>query len=226
MTEYNQFDNAFTNNNTDILDMMARNINNKKKIYREFKNNRHSFEKDLARGIEAYYGNTNLNFSPTNNNSYFMSSLPTPYDEQSKQSITSTSTHKTSNIETSDKSSSFDINEISDSDLSSGYSSLPIKKKKNLCSNNKHLKNYYEKDEDAINHIGKCVECKHQLFTLLKEIHNNNVDELNNTDQSNFHEEIPTDPLLSIINNKEIKNIAISIIIGIIIIICCDIYFV
>lgn len=236
MAGFNQFNDVFTNNDADVLDMMARNINNQKKtIYKEAKNNKSLFEKEIVRGIDAYYGNTGLNFSQTNNNynGDFVSSLPTPLDEQSKQSISSLSsknTNKTSSIEiTSDKSTLLSINEMSDSDLSSGYSSLPSQKKKYLCSNNNHLKKYYEKDDGAINHIHKCTECKQQLLTLLKENHHDNNDNNDNSDNNNDsitdNNIVDNNPLSFIVNNKEVKNIFISIIIGIIVIICCDIYF-
>lgn len=111
-----------------------------------------------------------------------------------------------------------DMDSISDiKDLSSEYSYLPKKKQKHLRLNNKHLKDYTDSDEQMIlEHIKSCNECKNQLLILLKD---NNHEASQKSNQS--HQISPE--VTSKINYKEIKEIIIIVMIGIIILFLLDV---
>lgn len=222
----NMFDEVFINNDVDNLDKMARNINNRKKHYNSVTKNINNNEETMLRGIEAFSNEPNFNFSPqTNfydkNGNYkndFVSGLPTPLDEisddKSEKSFTLSSYKDDSDI-----MESFD-------DLSSEYTLLPKKKKKHLRLNNEHLKEYSDCDDKSIlKHIQNCKECKKHLIEILK---NENINEnininkkkINNVDNNDVNMVKYKDSF----NYKEIKDIIILIIIGIIIIFFFDIF--
>ena len=110
---------------------------------------------------------------------------------------------------------------FSDTDLSSGYSSLPKKHKSHLRLNTDHLKKYKDHDDkNILNHIKTCTECKTQLLELLKE--NNHV--FSNSYKNDLNMSIQDNDSFFGLNYKEFKNVLILIIIGIIIIVVIDLF--
>jgi hypothetical protein len=247
---YNQYNDAFSNGDYAELDKIARDINNKKKLYKDAKNNNKTFEKDTVKGISAYYGDPNFSFLPMDNHYHknkgdFVSGLPTPLEDQScsdtmsKSSISSDNLSSMYNLKnngySSDNLSSDDYSLMftpSETDLSSGYSSLPRKTKKHLKLSTEHLKKYKDNDDKAFNHMMSCLECKQQLLNLLKE--NNHVfshDTQNNTQRNtnNINTDIndktnKDDTTLFGLNYKELRDIIILIMIGVIIIVFIDVF--
>lgn len=217
----NNFDEVFKNNDLDSLDKMARNINKKKNYHREITNDINNNEKTTLKGIEAFSNEPNFSFSPqTNfydkNGNYkndFFSGLPTPLDEmsnnKSEKSFTLSSNSSNKYINNSDNSDNSNNIESFD-DISSEYTLLPKKKKKYLRLNNSHLQDYSESDDKLIlKHIQNCEECKEHLLDLLK----NKNHFISKPKNENFE-----------INYKELKDVIILIIIGIIIIFVLDIF--
>jgi hypothetical protein len=126
--------------------------------------------------------------------------------------------------------SSFDnidnIDNIDSNDMMSEYSFLPKKKKKHLRLNTKHLQEYSENDDQLIlEHIKNCNECKKHLLNLLKN-ENHFISQKNIQNIPNIPNVIDKDEnsLFGKINYKEMKEVIILIIIGIIIIFILDIF--
>jgi hypothetical protein len=219
----NNFDEVFINNDLDNLDRMARDINKKKHHYKDISNDINNNEKTTLKGIEAFSNEPNFSFSPQSNfydkngnyKSDFFSGLPTPLDEisidKSEKSFALSSNKYSTN---SDNIESFD-------DISSEYTLLPKKKKKHLRLNNEHLKDYSESDDKLIlKHIQNCEECKDHLLNLLKN-ENHFISSQKNPEIINTNKE--TEKNFEI-NYKELKDVIILIIIGIIIIFVLDIF--
>lgn len=227
MLQYNNnnFDEVFHNNERDNLDKMAREINNKKKyqnnMMKNVSKNISENEKTTIKGIEAFSNDTNFSFSPQTNfydkngnyKSDFMSGLPTPLDEQSNNNSDIFTLKSANNYSDkyNDSVENFD-------DISSEYSFLPKKKKKHLRLNNEHLKEYSENDDKLIlNHIQNCKECKYHLLNILKNENHllkNEKKIIDNKKEEKFFG----------LDYKELKDIIILIIIGIIIIFVLDIF--
>jgi hypothetical protein len=218
----NQYNDVFSNSDGSELEKMARERLKKQKIYNEAKNNRKRFESDVVRGISAYNSN---DFSPVetifkdvktyNSNSDFVSSLPSVLENT-----------ETNISETTDNNSCF-TNTIIESDLSSGYSSLPKKTKKHLRMSSNHLKKYSDNDDEKIlNHIKKCSECRTQFMSLLKQ-NDNHVMPI--VQQPIIHQPIinqqedNSDKILGL-KYKELRDVIIWIIIGVLIIFFLDVF--
>lgn len=210
----NNFDEVFNNDRND-LDKMARDINNRKKYHKSITRDINNNEKTMLKGIEAFSNEPNFSFSPQsnfydNNGNYkgdFISGLPTPLDEISNdKSEKSFSLTSYNNNENSDMVESFD-------DLSSEYTMLPKRKKKHLRLNNEHLKDYSDcDDKNILKHIQNCGECKKYLINMLKNEEKTEAKEIKNHEDKNSY------------NYKEIKDVIILIIIGIIIIFILDMF--
>jgi hypothetical protein len=242
------FNDAFGNTDNE-LDKMARDLNNKKNgFYNNVKKNNKSFEVDTIRGIEAFANEPGFQFAPQTGNykGDFISGLPTPLEDNNsindndnfsyntknsndsfslgnkKESIYSdNSEHFLSSINSNNSNNSSYL----DNDIISEYSFLPKKKKKHLRLNTKHLQEYTENDDRLIlEHIKNCNECKTHLVNLLKNenhfISQKNTQNIQNTQNLNKEE----NSLFGKINYKELKEVIILIIIGIIIIFILDIF--
>jgi hypothetical protein len=225
---FSEYDNAFSNNEYIELDKKARDINNNKKknMYKSVDKNNKKFEKEMVRGIEACYSDKSFTFLPINNNykrqGDFVSGLPTPFDEKSYDTK--------SNFSSDDKTTLFLPN--SESDLSSEYSSLPKKIKKRLRLKTEHLKKYSEDDESSsLDHIKKCDECKQQIINFLKT--EGYIFPNNKTDNTIIPAATTTTVPISNIEKeesflglsyREIRDIVILIMVGIIIIVLIDLY--
>lgn len=116
--------------------------------------------------------------------------------------------------------------DYSDSDVVSEYSYLPKQKKKNLRMKTKHLQKYAENDEQLIlEHIKDCDECKQHLLNMLKN-DNHFVQKQNEIikKKEDVNNVLNESSLFGNINYKEMKEVIILIIIGIIIIFVLDIF--
>lgn len=239
------FNDAFGNTDNE-LDKMARDLNNKKsKYYNNVKKQNRSFELDTMRGIEAFANEPGFQFAPQINNyrGDFISGLPTPLENDSDDNFSYNTKNPDNNSynSNSDNNESFSLNNkknlhnsensehflssINNSDntyndIMSEYSSLPKKKKKHLRLNNKHLQDYTENDDRLIlQHIKNCDECKKHLLNLLKS--ENHFIPPQNVEK---YVEKESNTLFGSVNYKEIKEVIILIIIGIIIIFILDIF--
>jgi hypothetical protein len=236
----NKYNNEYSDEYSS-LDRQARLINNKRKeMRRNVKINKDSFESDMIRGIDASYNDTTFNFLPVGNiykkKGDFVSGLPTSFDEKSSDSkLSEASELQSKNSVDESMERSFIIN--SETDLTSTYSILPKKVKKQLRMNTDHLKRYTDNDEkEVLGHLNKCDDCKQQLLKLLKG--ENHVFPNINTDKSDKKEKkedkvkeekeeekkCETEGSLIGLNYKEIRDIIILIMIGVIIIVFADIF--
>jgi hypothetical protein len=236
MLSYNAFNEAFGSNN-DQIDNLARDLNNKKKsMYNNVLAGHKTFEQDTIRGIEAFSNEPGFQFAPQSQfyngktgefKGDFKSGNPTPLeysDDNSDNNSLSFSLNSGksfgNNMQNSANSSSQQYEHFND--ISSEYSYLPKKKKKHLRLNTTHLQEYTENDDHLIlEHIKKCNECKQHLLKLVKnDTHFTQKNEI-------IKEEIKEDnsnSLLGKINYKEMKEVIILIIIGIIVIFVLDIF--
>ena len=184
MDKYCNYKDAFDNNNSD-LDKMALDINNKR-IKNNDKERLHYLMDNSSQNISFSDMKSDLdsNYENTNRTSYRKSDLD-------------------SNYENTNRKSDLDSNYGNISDLSSSYSDLSPKLKKNLRLTTKHLD---MKDENKIiNHIQTCDECKNELIKIMDIKHIGKKHKSKNT--------------LVLITNDDIKNLIIVTIIGLIIII-------
>jgi hypothetical protein len=223
------FDEAFKYKNDD-LDKMARELHNKKNsMYSNVKKSNRSKDKEILQGIEAFENQPGFTFSPHTSDykGDFVSGNPTPldsdtYDQYSNsQDISQGDSFSLGGQQNSEHFLSLSDGNCSDSDdVWSEYSYLPKNKKKSLRSNNKHLQKYTENDEQLIlEHIKNCSECKNHLLSLLKNDNHfiqKEIDLPKEKDDNNS--------LFGKINYKEIKEVIILIIIGIIVIFILDIF--
>jgi hypothetical protein len=241
------FNEAFSNNEFEELDKRARALNNKKKnMYKDVEHSNKLFEKEMIKGINACYSDPSFNFLPVNNGykrtGDFVSGLPTPFDDEKSVDADSVSNYKSDSIGISDSDNKYGIDSsdnmssdkkslfaTAESDVSTIYSSLPKKIKRKLKSNSDHLKKYADKDEKSVlNHLQKCDDCKKQLFLLFKNeghifpkvVENNKIcqpleDKTDKTDKKE-------DTNILGMGYKELKDIVILVMIGIIIIIFVD----
>lgn len=228
--------NAFNNSN-DEIDEIARNYN-KKKLNNNIEKSNKKFEHETFKGIEAFSNETGFVFSPqtqfyNNDGTYkndFVSGIPTPLDNDNNSNISlslksdsfKSDSLKSDNIESfNDLSSAYSFSSPSkkNNDLSSEYSFLHPKKKKHLRLNINHLNNFSDDDDKSvIEHVKKCSDCKNKLFLLLNENNDNHIIE------KKEQKELIYDGILENINYKEMRDIIILIIIGIIIIFIFDIF--
>lgn len=122
------------------------------------------------------------------------------------------SDNSSQNISFSSSDSKLNYDDISDfSDLSSSYSDLSPKLKKNLRLTTPHLES---KDETKIiSHIQTCNECKNELIKIMNVKHiKKKYKKIKNNDDN--------DPINNVlISNDDMKNLLIILIIGLIIII-------
>lgn len=89
--------------------------------------------------------------------------------------------------------------------------------------NTEHLQRYTENDEHHIlEHIKKCDECKQHLLKLLRS-DNHFIQNEKEKEKEKPREEIQESTIFGKINYKELKEVIILIIIGIIIIFVLDI---
>jgi len=220
MSLYYQYDNAFANNDNDNLDKLARKINNShKKTYKEARDHYRKQTDNICSGIDSLTDPSNARFAPSNilntysyinNNSDFGSDLPTPL-QQSDNSLQEES-HSADSINSSFAGITNFSEEDAISSISSNYSRLTKKQKKYLRQNNKHLKNF--NDKNTIDHIEDCDQCKFdfiKIMNLLK--HQNNI-------------EIKPEPIkenkILNLSTPELKDVLILILAGILIIIVFD----
>ena len=247
------FNDAFGNTDNE-LDKMARDLNNKKSgFYNNVKKANKSFEMDTIRGIEAFSNEPGFQFAPQTqfyeekSGKYkgdFSSGLPTPLEKNgmSEDEFSNNSGNSDYNSsfslgnkrgsiysDNSNKSehfiSSFNDN-YDNNDIMSEYSFLPKKKKKHLRLNTKHLQEYTENDDQLIlEHIKNCNECKIHLLNLLKnENHFVSQKNIPNIQNTLIDKDKDDNSLFGKINYKEMKEVIILIIIGIIIIFILDIF--
>lgn len=219
---YSKYNDAFSNNEYSDLDRKARELNNKKKnMYKSVNRNNKKFEKEMIKGIEACYSDKSFTFLPINNHykqkGDFVSGLPTPFDEKSYDT-------KSSFSDDISKSPTLFLPN-SESDLSSEYSSLPKKAKKHLRLKTEHLKNYSEDDESSpLDHIKKCDECKQQIMNFLKEegyVFPNNKKTTDTVVSVSIPNIAKEESILGL-SYKEVRDIVILIMVGIVIIVLID----
>lgn len=264
---YCQYQDAFQNNENDKLDQMARQINNKKKIYKKNRDNFNNHIDTLCDGVECLSDPSNSRFVPphlSNNFSFFSSQgdfsseLPTPlehkkkrkkkrhFDVQSSISGVSSSDDKyhirnssrdnssdedfgkfsdnnTAKFSASDAEYTADTNDVADikdfsttlTDISSNFSSLPNKLKKQFRSTSDHLKKYKDDNEtDILNHVTQCKECALKLEGLLKQV---TMETNTQLVQPPFNQNNS-----SMFNFSEMKDLLILVLIGVFIIIIID----
>lgn len=233
MTSYCQYNNAFSNVENDNLDYLARQINDKhKKINKNTQNSFKNKMKENCIGIECLLDSSNERFAPQNlenDISYFSaqgdfsSGLPTPFEKQinkkknkdkykDKDYDSSEYTNKSNKSFTSEKNGSSIIK--LDTDISSNYSSLPPKIKKQVRLNTTHLKKYTDDDDKiVINHMKDCKQCKKQIMNIINSTNHSlqNINQDQNTDVINF-------------NTSELKGVLILVLVGVFIIIIFDIF--
>lgn len=232
------FNDAFGNINED-LENMARNYNNKnKRTYNDVKNYNHNKDKETLRGIEYFENQPGFQFSPSHikDKGDFKSGLPSHLEDNScsesygESQINSLGDSFSLDGKKSEHFVSMSMSDenYSDSDVISEYSYLPKNKKKKLRMKSKHLQKYEENDEELIlDHIKKCDQCKHHLLTLLKNDNHFVNKENDKIIQKSFINDIKEENetgFFGKINYKEMKEVIILIIIGIIIIFVLDIF--
>ena len=246
MNSYCQYNDAFSSKENDDLDKMARKINNdRKKLRKDVQNNIIHRENELCVGMDCLMDPANSRFAPSSllpNFSFFStqgdfsSDLPTPLNKKKK--INPKSVSFASSDSKSQSSSTFsdnynDIDSIySFNSISSNYSSLNPKIKKHLRLSTTHLKNYAEKDDDAIlKHIKKCDQCRLQLINLLQ-----NENHIFDVKVSKENQKLDMEQSTALQNKEhftgilnlsttELKDVLILILIGIFIIILLDFFF-
>jgi hypothetical protein len=235
-----QFNEAFGDINHE-LDKKAREINKKKKnLYNTVQQTNNSQDKETVKGIDAFANEPGFQFSPQSNfydnhgnlKSDFTSGIPTPLDINYYDSdIDNNSSGDKFSLGGQNSEHFLSLSNYSDSDIISAYSESPKKKKKHIRFNTNHLKNYNDNEEEKIlEHIKNCTECKNHLINLLRNdnhfIQTNNPIQkhTSNDDQYIIQKENTDNSIFEKINYKELKEIIILIIIGIIIIFVLDIF--
>jgi hypothetical protein len=232
------FNDAFQNINDDIDGLARDMINKRKKLYSDVRKTNQSRDQETIKCLQAYENEPGFQFSPSvTYKGDFSSGMPRHMENESQDgSINSSYSYSQNNsfgdsISFDGKKSehflSMSDNNNSDSDIISEYSYLPKNKKKHIRMNTKHLQNYKENDEQLIlDHIQKCEECKQHLLYLLKNeshfVHNKKEEEKKEVEINT--ENVSENSIFGKINYKEIKEVIILIIIGIIIIFVLDIF--
>ena len=250
MTTYRQYNDAYSNNENESLDQMARQINNeRKKLHKHVQTGFKRQSKEICTGINCLMNSSDTKFAPpdlVDNFGFFSaqgdfsSNLPTPLQNQSKNfsdsdsskfsdnssvnTFDTTNTKNTNNtFSTNNHYNSSEANMINiESDISSNYSSLPQKIKKHLRSTTNHLKKYDEKDDiNTINHLKSCPQCRTELLNLLQEEQHIFKNDKQYVDTLQTRQ--PVNGILNL-STPELKDILILILIGVFIIILFDVF--
>lgn len=194
------------NDDNDKLDKMAREINDKNKLYRQEQNEYINQSKETLQGINRLF---NSKYTPSEFGFFsaqgdFSSRLPERNDGllERNDGLPERSSGLPTPLSDSPQSDFGDVTFSDMESLSSSYSSLPPKIKKHL-KENKHLERYSDDNDNIIKHMEQCEECKKQLQKLMMQ-QNENI--LN-------------------ISGQELKHMLILILIGIFIIIFIDVFF-
>ena len=215
-----QFDDAFYNKDSKELDKMARQINNKNKK-KSFKNKFNNVVCDQM-SCDPYSNKINFdnNYSFFSTQGDFSSSMPTPLTQPNISSESESDSESYNPLIMAESESSFgSLSSIDNNSISSTYSLLPQKIKKQLKMKSNHLNKYYmndKNDNNTISHLQTCEDCKNQLISLLK-----NTDLLN--EYSNNQPNTQNSFLNLNITTPELKDVIVLILVGIIIIVIIDI---
>lgn len=247
MTSYCQYNDAFSNTENDNLDNLARQLNNKHKKLNKITNDgfKNQFDTNYS-GVKCLADPSNSRFAPPNlENDFsffsaqgdFSSGLPTPFEKQFNKK-------KKKYYKDSDSSNYTDNNSIEsfgsvsspkknlseefgssiakiESDISSNYSSLPPKIKKQLRLNTPHLKKYDDNDDKTvIKHMKECKQCQAQIN---EQINNQLMNIINPMMHNNSI--VTQNPGIMNFNSPELKDTLILVLIGIFIIIIFDVFF-
>jgi len=270
---YNQYNEGFSNGDYEELDKVAHAMNNKKKgAYRDAKNNRKKFASEMEYGINSF---NNVGYTcPTYGNNVsqygdYVNGLPSSMALRSNDNLSVLSSNASSNASSNVSSfvddASTDIASVPtfasasslppsslpplpsdvESDISSCFSSLSKKMKRNIRSKSPHLKKYSETDDDLVSkHLRKCKECEKTAKSILRKESAYSQTQTNNVPPQPQYQQPPQSqpqsqsqsqsqqlPQSPPSNNtffglqpKELKEIILIIIIGIIVIICCDMF--
>ncbi len=224
---YSTLDIAY-NDNTEVLDKMARDLNNKKKtlfksVEHDFNNKQQKWENDIIEYNNSYknpYGSftshPNNNTNNTNNDSDDYNNDDDEFSEiQSIDSISIESPSLDSYIDTVKK--------------------LPTKKK-SVHKFIQDLENTEcsKDDEDVFTHIKYCYDCKEKLLKYMKNTHKNKnkSNTFINDSKNNSEEEKTNNNIFNQIKNKEslfsyfgtlqTKEIFLILVLGIVLIIFLD----
>jgi len=212
---FNQYNNAYSNNDMEKLDEIARKMNNKK-AHNAAINNKKTFEIDTIQGLNAMSENHGYGYLSELSKGDFSSSLPSG----SQNSSQNDSQNNSQNNSCENISSIYSDNISMDSDISSNYSLLPQQSKSEFKLKSNHLKKYKNtstNDDEILKHISTCDECKKQLLESLRNNNHLFPQQSQQSQQSNDQKNILG------LTYDEIKNVIILLIIGIIIIITLDI---
>lgn len=231
-----QFKSAFDNSDSKELDKLARQINDK-----HAKSNNSVFKKfsgivcdqlDCVPNSQQIIGSNNINsfFSAQGDYSPIYAPINTPLLEQTnKDDIFSDSSSFGSYLDKkvyseSDSFQSLSSEALDNGSLSSTYSSLPLKIKKRLRMTSPHLKKYKQSsnsDNDDIQHIKSCDDCRNRLLELLSGT--NLLENIQNNKQINIQPQKASTSFLNLVN-PELKDIMVLILVGVIIIMLIDIF--
>lgn len=217
MTEYYNYSNFESDN----LDKLAREINNKKtSLVKKVAEDFDIQQKSWKNNINTILNNEKYSFLPMNKNNvtnfdnYYESDN---YDNNDNKSSYSFSTYQSSNSNDSKFSDSFLIDsEFIDSKSVDLYLDNAKNKNDKTFTNIVNSINYDEcsrNDDNIFDHIKKCNNCKSKLLKYL-----NIGDTSNNSDEKNNFFDIKFNKLQKI----SIKEIVIIIMLGIFIIIILD----
>ena len=192
MDSYCGYNNVFSNTESNDLDKLARQINDERKnLNQQVQNNFQLKQQQTCQGLDCLFDPVNSRFAPSTLGSQFSffspqgdfsSGTPTglKLPNQNKKtkkykvqpeyaSNYSFSPYSDSQSQNNDSSSNFsDIGSTySFKSVSSNYSSLPSKMKKKLKVSSKHLQNF-DSDDDTLDHLKKCEQCRNQLAAILQ----------------------------------------------------------
>ena len=199
---YCQYKNAFQDNNKE-LDEMAYYIN-KKKSHKKNKNNLNNYVKSINNGIE--YLTDKSRFVPQHFNQQDDASI------ESSDCVIKNGLFDMNQLNNDDNSDTAVIKDFSltQTDMTSNYSSLPMKYKKQFKSSNEHLAKYNDNDKDILEHLSHCSDCTNKLEKLMKHISSDKTEHL--TNQNN------------IFSIGEMKDLIILILVGVFIIIVISMF--
>lgn len=250
-----QFNGAFDNSESKELDKLARKINNKHaKSNNSFSKKFSGIvcdQLDCTPHTQQMIGADNIHsfFSAQGDYSPIYAPVNAPFlsvDPKQKQNDFIDSSNSVDSSDSSSFGSTFNKKVYSESDsfqslssealdngsLSSTYSSLPSKIKKRLRMSSPHLKKYKHSsnsDNDDIQHLKSCNDCRSRLLALLSGTNllpTSNLLENNQHNQNNNNNNQPQKTSNSFLNlvNPELKDIMVLILVGVIIIMLIDIF--
>jgi hypothetical protein len=221
---YSTLDMAY-NDNSEDLDKMARELNNKKNnlfksVHDDFEKKQSKWENDIIEYNNSYknpYGYFNAHPKSDSSKSISIDSNSMESNSSNHNLIDDNTDYDSISIDSPSLDSYIDTIKDKDKEKGREYKKKPIHNFIKSLSHNKKKSN----EEDIFSHIKYCFECREQLLRYMK--NHEKIDSKSNiiSDKNNKNK-INNESLFSYFGTIQIKEIFLIIILGIILIIFLD----